>query len=187
MKSYVEKTSMPILIDLIMIGLLIGVIIHSIRLAQSLTNFKTLHGEIVPLMKDYAKQVIDTQSQIHELKKISSEVDHMINSRIPPALLVKNDLDFLVSRGNELADHLESIISTGRRTEFAVLKEDIKEKTTKPKTSKKKSSEFQEEEPAQTTTLTAERESKTKKVTMESFFLTKTAQKIMNKGKGNVA
>ena len=27
----------------------------------------------------------------------------------------------------------------------------------------------------------------TKKVTMESFFLTKTAQKIMNKGKGHVA
>lgn len=74
---------MPILIDLIMIGLLIGVILHSVRLTQSLSNFKTLHGEIIPLMKDYAKQIIETQSQLQELKKVSSEVDHIINSRIP--------------------------------------------------------------------------------------------------------
>ncbi len=178
---------MPILVDLIMIGLLIGVIIHSIRLTQSLTNFKTLHGELLPMMKDYAKQVIDTQSQMEELKKISSEVDHIINSRIPPALVIKDDLDFLVSRGNELADHLESLISTGRTQEFATLKEDIKPKAPK-KTKKTKSdtetlSDYLDTPP----TLRAEQEIPTKKVTMESFFLTKTAQKIMNKGKGHVA
>ena len=176
---------MPILIDLIMIGLLIGVIVHSVRLAQSLTNFKTLHREIVPLMKDYARQVIDTQSQINELKKISSEVDHMINSRIPPALVVKNDLDFLVSRGNELADHLESLISSNRTQEFAVLKDDIKEKAPKTTKSKKKDklTDYNESEPE----LRITKEIPTKKVTMESFFLTKTAQKIMNKSNGHGA
>ncbi len=178
---------MPILVDLIMIGLLIGVIIHSIRLTKSLTNFKTLHGELIPMMKDYAKQVIDTQSQMEELKKISSEVDHIINSRIPPALVIKEDLDFLVSRGNELADHLESLISTGRTQEFATLKEDIKpkvsKKTKKTKVEDETLSDYLETPP----TLRAEKELPTKKVTMESFFLTKTAQKIMNKGKGHVA
>lgn len=178
---------MPILVDLIMIGLLIGVIIHSIRLTQSLTNFKTLHGELLPMMKDYAKQVIDTQSQIQELHKISSEVDHIINSRIPPALVIKNDLDFLVSRGNELANHLESLISTGRTQEFTTLRGDIKSKAAKKSKNKKTEYDSLNDYIETPPSLRAEKEIPTKKVTMESFFLTKTAQKIRNKGKGHVA
>lgn len=178
---------MPILVDLIMIGLLIGVILHSVRLTQSLSNFKTLHGEIVPLMKDYAKQIIDTQSQLQELKKVSSEVDHIINSRIPPALVVKNDLDFMVSRGNELADHLEQLIATGRTQEFATLTDDIKEKTTRTQKPKKKKEEIRTDDTEIEHMLNVEHQLPTNKVTMESFFLTKTAKKIMNKGKGNVA
>ncbi len=178
---------MPILIDLIMIGLLIGVILHSVRLTQSLSNFKTLHGEIIPLMKDYAKQIIETQSQLQELKKVSSEVDHIINSRIPPALVVKNDLDFMIARGNELADHLELLITNGRAQEFTTLANDIKEKATKAQKPKKKKEETLKDYAEIDVTPQIEQQIPTKKVTMESFFLTKTAQKIMNKGKGHVA
>ncbi|AIK96920.1 hypothetical protein [Candidatus Odyssella acanthamoebae] len=120
---------MPILVDIIMIGLLVGVIIHSARLSKSLANFKVLHSEMLPMMKDYARTLIETRTQMQELKNISSEVDHIITSRIPPALMIKNDLDFLVSRANELADHLEALVAKGRQQEFPIIKETLEKET----------------------------------------------------------
>lgn len=185
---------MPILVDIIMIGLLVGVIIHSARLSQSLTNFKSLHSEMLPMMKDYAKTLIDTQTQINELKKVSKEVDHIINSRIPPALMVKNDLDFLVGRANELADHLETLVSQGRLQEFAVLNKTLSEDL--PKTSSREvssqtvltpklraSQEDKLETPFEEETL--EDPAIKKKPTIESFFSTKTLKKIASKGRMN--
>ncbi|MBW8308992.1 MAG: hypothetical protein K0M45_05060 [Candidatus Paracaedibacteraceae bacterium] len=116
---------MPILVDIIMIGLLVGVIIHSARLSKSLANFKVLHSEMLPMMKDYARTLIDTRTQMQELRNISGEVDHIISSRVPPALMIKNDLDFLVSRANELANHLETLISKSRQQEFPIIKETL--------------------------------------------------------------
>ncbi len=124
---------MPILVDVIMIGLLVGVIIHSVRLSKSLANFKLLHSEMLPMMKDYARTLIETRTQMQELKNISGEVDHIISSRVPPALMIKNDLDFLVSRANELADHLEALISKSRQQEFPIITETLeKEILVKP-------------------------------------------------------
>lgn len=173
---------MPILVDIIMIGLLVGVILHSVRLSKSLSNFKELHSEMLPLMKTYAKTLIDTQRQIQELKNVSTEVDHMINSRVPPALVIKNDLDFLISRANDLADHLEQVISQNRQQEYPVVKDAIAKKKVKkvinptpklavPKDKIKKSKASRSSE----------------KPKMESFFLTRTAKKIMGRGNNDAA
>ncbi len=112
---------MPIIIDLIMMGLLIGVIIHSSQLSKSLKGFKKLHSEIVPLMRDYTQTVQTSLQQIEGMKQISGEIEHIIKSRVPEALKIQKDLDFLVGRSEELADHLELIIRTGRDQEFMTL------------------------------------------------------------------
>lgn len=93
----------------------------------------------------------------------------------------------MIARGNELADHLELLITNGRAQEFTTLADDIKEKTTKAQKPKKKKEETLKDYAEVDVSPQIEQQIPTKKVTMESFFLTKTAQKIMNKGKGHVA
>lgn len=184
---------MPILVDMIMIGLLIGVIIHSTRLSQSLTNFKALHAEIIPMMKDYAKTLTETQSQIQELKKVSQDVDHMINSRIPPALVIKNDLDFLVSRANELANNLENLVMQGRAQEFAVARDMMaaaqkaEDKKIKNEKKNREKINLQASRDYQVNGKENKTSAKDRKPKLESFFSSKAIKKITNKGRTHAA
>lgn len=182
---------MPILVDIIMIGLLIGVIIHSVRLTQSLANFKQLHSEMLPMMKNYAKTLIETQGQILELKKVSGEVDHIINSRIPPALMIKSDLDFLVSRANELADHLEAVITQSRLKEFPVKSKDLRPTKSEVKSPKIKKSESSVKLKAikedRLGIITEAKISEVKKTAIESFFPVKTKKNVKKKVQTNAA
>jgi hypothetical protein len=187
---------MPIIIDLIMMGLLVGVIIHSVRLSKSLSGFKQLHSEILPLMQEYTKTVQSSFQQIDSMKKISGESDHISNSRVPAALTIKKDLEFLVGRSEELADHLEFMIRSGRDQEFKPLTT----KGTFKKTSQKIKDEivditheneiiklvaqkqFSPNETVKTTKTKGKVKIKTNfKPIMESFFLTKTAKKLLGK------
>lgn len=198
---------MPIIVDLIMMGLLIGVIIHSVRLSKSLSGFKQLHSEILPLMQEYTRTVQSSFQQIESMKKVSTDIDHIINSRVPAALTIKNDLEFLIGRSEELADHLEFMIRRDRDREFSPLtKQPIKEVSRKSSSKNKEAivDMNQEKEsiklvaqkevpPKEVLKKTAKSSEKTKTKTnfkpfVESFFLTKTAKKLLGKdGETNYA
>lgn len=173
---------MPIIIDLIVIGLLIGTIIHSISLSKSLKSFKILHSEMMPMMREHGKNLNASLHQIESMKRISGEIDHIINSRVPAALKIKQDLDFLTGRANELADHLEIIIQSGRETEFSIIK-----KENGP--SKERSKLMAEKGQRENRSISAPEEQKKRpdnkakktspaKPFVESFFITKTAKKL---------
>lgn len=191
---------MPVIIDLIMMGLLVGVIIHSVRLSKSLIGFKQLHSEILPLMQEYTKTVQSSFQQIDSMKKISGEIDHIINSRVPAALVIKKDLEFLVARSEELADHLELQIRSGRNQEFTPLKQESSSKVSKKSSTKSMTetpncnSELEAVEPVvkkdgllkiePKITKSSKSTGKLKasfKPLVESFFLTKTAKKLLHK------
>lgn len=167
---------MSIIIDLILIGLLVGVILHSVRLGQSLEGFKKIHGEILPLMQEYTKSVQLGFKQIDNMKKISEDIDQTLNSRVPGALEMKGDLEFLIARSEELADHLEFMIRSGRSVEFSPLTQN----TSQEKPVLKKEIAISKQ---QKNNLTSEKRNskKTVKTPSETFFLTKTAKKFLGK------
>lgn len=164
--------TIPIFIDLIMMGLLIGTIIHSIHLSKSLSAFKKLHREILPIMQEQAKNINHNILQIEQMKKISADIEHVLNSRFPAALSIKDDLEFLISRANKLANSLEETIEYERQKEL------IPSRSSKP-TPKKKSSPVKEN-PTELTQKVKSKNSTLKPLT-ESFSLTKTAKKLFAK------
>lgn len=164
-----EGHAIPIVIDLIMMGLLVGTIIHSIHLSKSLQNFKKIYGEIVPMMHEHAKNLAVNMNQIEEMKKISAEIDHKLKSRVPEALTLKKDLDFLVDRASDMADHLEFMIKFDREREFSSLKrETTLENEDRLDKTMSKSVEIKAEPQPQVSS----------KPITESFSLTKTAKKL---------
>lgn len=164
--------TIPIFIDLIMMGLLTGTIIHSIHLSKSLSIFKKLHREILPIMQEHAKNITHNISQIEQMKKISADIEHVLNSRFPAAISIKDDLEFLISRADKLANSLEETIEYDRQKEFSPI-------GPSKATSKKKSPLIKEnsKEPTQK----VKSKNSTLKPLTESFSLTKTAKKLFAK------
>lgn len=105
---------MSIIIDLIMIALLIGVIMHSIHLSQSLKNFQHLHGEITPMLKEHTMSLSNNMRYIDQLRNLTKEVNHTIQTRTPEVQVIKQDLEFLTNRANQIADHLEKLLQESR-------------------------------------------------------------------------
>ena len=133
------------------------------------------------------------------MKQISGEIDHIINSRVPAALSIKKDLEFLVGRSEELADHLELIIRSGRNQEFTPLNSELsvkKPKKSSLKTESETTNSHSEQEniklvlpkdilPKEVSSTKSSKSSGKLKTSfkplVESFFLTKTAKKMLNK------
>lgn len=105
---------MSIVIDLIMIALLIGVIMHSIHLSQSLKNFQHLHGEIKPMLKEHTQSLSNSGRYAEQLRSLIREVNQTLQSRTPEAQLIKQDLEFMTNRANQVADYLEKLLKEAR-------------------------------------------------------------------------
>lgn len=105
---------MSIIIDLIMIALLIGVIMHSIHLSQSLKNFQILHGEIKPMLKEHTQSLSNSSRYAEQLRALIRDVHQTLESKTPEARMLKQDLEFMTNRANQIADHLERLLQEAR-------------------------------------------------------------------------
>lgn len=105
---------MPIVIDLIMIALLIGVIMHSIHLSQSLKNFQHLHGEIKPMLKEHTQSLLNSGRYVEQLRSLIRDVNQTLQNKTPEVQLIKQDLEFMTNRANQIADYLEKLLQEAR-------------------------------------------------------------------------
>lgn len=105
---------MSIVIDLIMIALLIGVIMHSIHLSQSLKNFQHLHGEIKPMLKEHTLSLSNSGRYVEQLRSLIRDVNQTLQSKTPEVQLIKQDLEFMTNRANQVADYLEKLLKEAR-------------------------------------------------------------------------
>lgn len=105
---------MSIIIDLIMIALLIGVIMHSIHLSQSLKAFQILHREIKPMLKEHTSSISNSAKYVDQLRTLMRDVNQMIQAKTPEAQMLKQDLEFMTNRANQVADYLEKLLQEAR-------------------------------------------------------------------------
>lgn len=105
---------MSIVIDLIMIALLIGVIMHSIHLSQSLKNFQHLHSEIKPMLKEHTASLSNSGRYVEQLRSLIRDVNQTLQSKTPEVQLIKQDLEFMTNRANQVADYLEKLLKEAR-------------------------------------------------------------------------
>jgi argonaute-like protein implicated in RNA metabolism and viral defense len=97
-----------------MIALLIGVIMHSIHLSQSLKTFQTLHREIKPMLKEHTSSISNSAKYVDQLRTLMRDVNQTIQTKTPEVQMLKQDLEFMTNRANQVADYLEKLLQEAR-------------------------------------------------------------------------
>lgn len=97
-----------------MIALLIGVIMHSIHLSQSLKTFQTLHREIKPMLKEHTSSISNSAAYVDQLRTLMRDVNQTLQTKTPEAQMLKQDLEFMTNRANQVADYLEKLLQEAR-------------------------------------------------------------------------
>ncbi len=97
-----------------MIALLIGVIMHSIHLSQSLKTFQTLHREIKPMLKEHTSSISNSAKYVDQLRTLMRDVNQTIQTKTPEVQMLKQDLEFMTNRATQVADYLEKLLQEAR-------------------------------------------------------------------------
>ena len=105
---------MSIIIDLIMVGLLVGVILHARRLCNAVEKFKRLHAEIPASLRDYAQTLRTGAERLQELKQFYSKIHQLLDSKYPDMQMMRSDLELLIDKANQTCDVLEETFRQAR-------------------------------------------------------------------------
>lgn len=112
---------MPIslVLDVIISVLLVLTIAYAVRLNQRLAQLRSDKNELMKLAKTFAEATTRAEAGISQLK-ISSEA---LSSEIKRAEALKDDLAYLVNRGNRAADDMVETARAPKRSEAAPVSE----------------------------------------------------------------
>lgn len=105
---------MSIIIDFIMVGLLVGVILHARRLCSAVEKFKRLHAEIPASLRDYAQTLHTGSERLQELKQFYGDIHQLLNSKYPDIQMMRSDLELLIDKANQTCDALEHTFRQAR-------------------------------------------------------------------------
>ena len=101
-------------IDLVVIPLLIATICFAVVLNRKLDRLRHTGEEFRALMKNFQEVTATAESSIERLKSVSAAGAGGSATDAGGAAALKNDLEFLVARGEALAERLAEETSVGR-------------------------------------------------------------------------
>lgn len=101
---------MPLVTDLIMILLLLGVIVQSMRLHRVVATVRTLNREVNPMIHELSTIISQSTRTIETLKEASVEAHQNFGEKLKSSNTLRSDLEFLIQHGERLAERLEELI-----------------------------------------------------------------------------
>ncbi len=106
---------LSIVLDVVMVGLLAGVILFGLKLNRQLAALRRSREELKGLLEEFGRSTDRAEAALDALKRGARENVHTVKTEVDKAEALKDDLAFLAKRGEEVADRLEAGISAGRR------------------------------------------------------------------------
>jgi len=103
-------------LDFIMSGLLVAVIVYSVKLSQKIDTLNAIRAEITPLIGNLTTIMNQASANVARLKTLSGDINTSLGQSVPKAQALKDDLSFLVEHGERLAQRLEVKITEGRQS-----------------------------------------------------------------------
>jgi Domain of unknown function (DUF6468) len=101
-------------LDFIMAGLLVAVIVYSVRLSQKIDTLNSIRAEITPMIGNLTTIMNQASANVARLKTLSGDINTSLAQSVPKGEALKDDLIFLVDNGERIAQRLESGIYSGR-------------------------------------------------------------------------
>ncbi len=106
--------SFALLFDIVVAFLLLATIIFAVILNRKLSMIHNSREELQGLLDHFSKSLNRAEDGIMELRKAANSIGEGLDSQIKKTVALKDDLAFLIERGENLANQLEDGIRKAR-------------------------------------------------------------------------
>ena len=107
-------SNMQWLLEALLIGLLVMVLFHALRLERALGVLRRDRSELEKLVAGFNDSTRQAEGSIERLRSVADGAGRQIARHVEQAKVLKNDLAFLSDRGEKLADQLDKLVRQGR-------------------------------------------------------------------------
>lgn len=101
--------------DLVICLLLVTAIGYAVALNRKLSVLRSARGELEKLFADFAAATGQAEGGLKALQQGSGQAAEALSRNVGDACRLAEEMAFLVKKGNEIADRLETAISASRK------------------------------------------------------------------------
>ncbi len=102
------------LLEIALIGLLAATLFHALRLERALGVLKRDRAVLEDLVASFNASTRQAEAGIEQLRVAADGAGRQMARQIDTGVRLKDDLVFLLERGERLADRLDSLVRAGR-------------------------------------------------------------------------
>lgn len=107
------------LVELVLLGLLVLTMVHAIRLERALGAIRKDRTALADLAGSFDASAREAEAGIERLRALADGAGRAVSRQADAAVSVKDDLNFLIERGERLADRLDALVRAGKAPEAA--------------------------------------------------------------------
>jgi ABC-type transporter Mla subunit MlaD len=107
-------TGMEWILDAVLVVLLAATLFHALRLERALGVLKRDRAALEDLVSSFNVSTRQAEAGIDQLRSAADGAGRQMARQIDTVTRLKDDLVFLLERGDSLADRLESLVRAGR-------------------------------------------------------------------------
>ncbi len=101
-------------LELILVGLLIAMLFHAIRLERALGVLRRDRAALEQLVAGFNASTHLAETGIQRLRAAAEGAGRQIETQLSRSVSLKDDLAFLTERGDRLADRLDALVREAR-------------------------------------------------------------------------
>lgn len=105
---------LSVILDIVLVGLLAAAILYGFRLNRHLRALRQSREELKTLLGEFSRSTERAENALEALRRGSRENVGAVREAVERAEALKDDLEFLSKRGEQIADRLEAGVSAGR-------------------------------------------------------------------------
>ncbi|MBF0356016.1 MAG: hypothetical protein HQL43_12345, partial [Alphaproteobacteria bacterium] len=106
--------TLSIVLDLLLVLVLGAVLAYAVILNKRLTQLRANKEELARVINSFNEATQRAEASIPRLRKAADEVKNQLEERIEKAVSLKDDLAFMIDRGDSMANRLESSVRMAR-------------------------------------------------------------------------
>lgn len=104
-----------IFLDLIVIALLVATILYAVKLNKQLTTLYQSRGELQSFLQSFTESLTKAELSMQALRSTGETTFTAVHEALTKAQALRDDLSYLVERGEAIASNLDESIRQGRQ------------------------------------------------------------------------
>ncbi len=102
------------ILEVVLVGLLTITLVHAIRLERALNTLRQDRTALGEAIAGFDSSTRQAEAGINKLQSATADTAHLLGQRLEQATTLREDLQFLIGRGESIADRLDGLVRTSR-------------------------------------------------------------------------